>query len=487
MTGNSNTVPILIIGCGFGGIALAIALKKAGIDDFTILERASDVGGVWRDNTYPGAACDVVSRLYSLSGDQDYAWSRPFAPQGEILNYINGVVDRHGIRPHVRFETEVTHAAFDEAAGLWRVETAGGAVWETPFLVSAVGLFNTPNVPQIPGSDGFGGPQFHSAAWDHSVDLTGKRVAVVGNGASAVQFLPKIAPQAGSVTLFMRSPQYVLPRTTFPGTGAWDRRLQRFRGLRWLARLKIYLEFERFILRRLLFPDARLQGEAAFRSYLETAVPDPELRAKMTPDYPLGCKRLLVSDEWYDTLNRPNVDVVRTSIAAIGADGLRTEDGADYPADVLIYGTGFKPTEYLTPMRIEGRGGRALNDAWREGAEAYLGITISGFPNFFMMYGPNTNAIASIIFMLECQADYIVDCVRLLRRKRAKWLEIRADAQARFNEEMVRRLAKSVPAMAGCHTYFKMESGRITTQWPGYATEYRLRTRSVRTRDYVLA
>jgi cation diffusion facilitator CzcD-associated flavoprotein CzcO len=487
MSAREETIPILIVGCGFGGIAMAIALKNAGMGDFIILERAADVGGVWRDNSYPGAACDVVSRIYSLSYDQDYEWSTTFAPQPEILAYVKRVVERHGLRRHVRFNTTVASAHFDAAAALWRIETAGGERFAAPILISAVGLFNRLKIPDLPGRADFAGAQFHSAQWNHDFALAGKNVAVIGNGASAVQFVPKIAPQVARLFLFQRTPQYVLPKAIFPGTGEWDAWLQRRRFLRGLARLKIFLAFEKFVFRRKWLPSARLKGEAGFRRMLEAKIADPELRRKLTPDFPIGCKRQLVSNEWYDTLIRDNVELIDGPIEAVTHEGLRTRDGKLHRVDAIIYGTGFTPTEYLRPMRITGLDGRDLNQAWREGAEAFLGIAVAGFPNFFMLYGPNTNAITSIIYMLECQARYIVDCVRALDHRNAAFMQVRAAAQARFITEVQRRLAGTVQAMSNCDTYFKQANGRITTTWPGYAFEYRWRTRRMRPSDYEFA
>ena len=483
----ATATPVLIIGCGFGGIALAIALKQAGLNAFIILERASDVGGVWRDNSYPGAACDVVSRLYSFSYDQEYAWSTAFAPRDEIFDYIQRCVGRYGIRDHVRFGREVATAAFDPQAGSWTVVTVGGERFVAPVLISAVGLFNNPNVPHIAGRDQFKGVQFHSARWDHACKLAGKRVAVIGTGASAVQFVPKIAREVAQLYLFQRSPQYVMPKSIFPGTGKWDQWLGKHPSLRGLARLKIFFMFERFIWRRRWRPQLRLRAEAAFRKMLEAKVKDPVLRAKLTPNYPMGCKRQLVSDVWYDALVQPNVEVVDTAIERIEPDGVRTRDGQVRHVDAIIYGTGFTPTAFLTPMRITGLGGRDLNEAWREGAEAYLGLTVTGFPNFFMMYGPNTNAVSSIIYMLECQARYIVSAIRTLNRRGARFMNVHADRQRRFNEEAQARLATTIPARPDCFTYFKQPNGRITTQWPGYALEYRIRTHAVRTGDYEFA
>ncbi|MDB5410935.1 MAG: NAD(P)/FAD-dependent oxidoreductase [Rhodospirillales bacterium] len=475
---------IIIIGAGFGGIALAIALKKAGIESFTILERANGVGGVWRDNRYPGAACDVVSRLYSYSFDRAHEWSTVFAQQAEILAYIEGCAERHDLMGHIRFGVEVAGAAFGEANARWRVATAAGEVLEAQILVSAVGIFNRPMIPDIPGRATFAGAQFHSARWDRDIALAGKTVAVVGTGASAVQFVPKLAASAARLHVFQRSPQYVLPKTTFPGNSPWDAWLQRHKGLRWLARLKIFLTFERMLFRRQFFPQLREKGEQGFRNFLAGKIADPELRRKLTPEYPLGCKRLLVSNEWYDTLMQPHVEVVDTPIDSIVPEGIRTRDGAIRRVDAIVYGTGFRLTESVSQMRITGSGGRDLNEAWRDGAEAYLGITVAGFPNFFMLYGPHTNAASSIVFMLECQAGYILRCIRAMRHAKARTMTVREPAQRRFIDAVQARLSRSVPAQDNCLTYFKTASGRITTQWPGYATEYRWRTRRVRTGDY---
>ena len=477
-------VPILIIGCGFGGIATAIALTKAGMGEFTVLERAADVGGVWRDNSYPGAACDVVSRFYSFSFEQGYQWSGPFAPRDEIWDYTLGIVEKYGIRRHVTFNTEVASAAFDEAAGRWIVETTKGDRYITPILISAVGLFNRANLPNIPGRDSFKGESFHSSCWNHDYQLEGKTVAVIGNGASCVQFLPKIAPKVGKLHLFQRSPQYVMPKAIFPGNAPIDLWLGQKRGLRWLARLRVFLQFEHFIFRRLWNPGARLLGEAAFRKLLADKVKDPELREKLTPKYPMGCKRQLVSNEWYDAVTRPNVELVDTPIVRILPDGIETHDGQVRKVDAIIYGTGFTPTDFLQPMRMKGLGGKDLNDAWRHGAEAYLGITVTGFPNFFMLYGPNTNAPSSIIFMLECQARYIVDAIRTLGLRKARYMNARPDVQSAFNTKSQQRLSKTIAARADCNTYFKTAEGRITTNWAGFATEYRWLTQRVRPRDY---
>jgi cation diffusion facilitator CzcD-associated flavoprotein CzcO len=476
--------PIVIVGCGFGGIAMAIALKNEGINDFRIFERAADVGGVWRDNSYPGAACDVVSRLYSFSFEQGYPWSSPFAPRAEIFDYIKQCAAKYDVLRHVQFNTEVTSARFEDKAAIWHVRAHTGESFATQILISAVGLFKEPNIPAIPGRENFKGVQFHSARWRHDFDCAGKSVAVIGNGASAVQFVPEIAQEARKLLLFERTPQYVMPKRAFPGTSRLDAWLGKKRWLRSIARLKVYLTFESLPLRRQLFPMARLKGEAAYRAILTSKVRDPVLRKKLTPDYSLGCKRLLGSDLWLTTLLRPNVDVIDTPIARITSSGVETIDDAVHTVDAIVFGTGFRTTEHLVPIQITGLGGKDLGTEWSRGAEAYFGITVSGFPNFFMLYGPNTNTPTSVIFMLEREARYIVRCLRKLRSEQARYMNVRIDAQRRFNAEIQDRLSRSVAAMDSCHTYFKNEFGKLTVSWPGFATEYSWRTRRVRTKDY---
>jgi cation diffusion facilitator CzcD-associated flavoprotein CzcO len=472
---------IAIVGGGFAGIGLAIALRKAGIESFTLYERAADVGGVWRDNRYPGAACDVPSRFYSFSFEPDYPWSEAYGRQPEIWDYIKRCVARHGLAPKIRFGVNVLNADFDADARKWRLHTASGERIEADVFVSAVGVFNNPVEPEIDGRDSFAGPQFHSARWRHDVELAGKRVAVIGTGASAVQFVPAIASQVAQMHVFQRTPQYVMPRLVRDGQfgmASWlKRHWQRFR---------IFWTFETGNRRR--FSDKlTAQAEAVWRANMERKVRDPALRAKLTPSYRLGCKRVLQSNLWYDALTRDNVEVVDTTIAALTADGVRTTDGRERKADVVIYGTGFSPTEFLTPMRIAGLHGRTLAEAWRDGAEAYYGMTVAGFPNFFMLYGPNTNTATSILFMLEAQFRYIVRAIRLIAAKPGRAMNLRAEVMRRFNTEIQAQLARTVLTDANCHSYFRTASGKVTTNWPGYPAAYRWRTRRVRRADYELA
>ena len=483
MSRKINEFRIVIVGSGFGGIAMAIALKKAGFDSFSIIERSGDIGGVWRDNLYPGCACDVPSRLYSYSFEQDYDWSDGFAPQREIHDYLGKCADKYGVRPHVRFNTEIARADFDEASKVWTLRTTDGETIEADIFISAMGLFNRAELPPIPGRDNFQGESFHSSRWNHDYDLTGKSLAVIGTGASAIQFVPEIAKQVSQLQIFQRTPHYVMPkgaRSTQPSERTW---FQRHALGRLLERFTIFYNMEKGTRRR-SSPEMTAAAEQVFLKALERQVPDPTLRAKLTPDYHLGCKRVLRSNDWYPALQRSNAELVDTPITAIHGDGIETSDGKRRPVDAIIYGTGFTPTDFLSPVQLTGLKGLELNQAWRDGAEAYLGITVAGFPNFFMMYGPNTNLSGSIIFMLESQSRYIVRCLKALRRRRARAMNVSHDAQRRLNEEIQRRIGETVIMDDNCHSYFRTETGKVTTQWPGYLTEYRLKTGRVKAGDY---
>ena len=468
--------PVVIVGCGFGGVALGIGLKRAGIDDFVILERAADLGGVWRDNTYPGCACDVPSIYYSFSFEQDYPWSAWHAPWNEIHAYLRHCAGKYGLLPHIRFGVTTKGARFDAADATWRVETADGETIVASALVSATGIFGAPQLPAIPGIETFAGPWFHSSNWRHDVHLRGKRVAAIGVGASAIQYVPRVAEVAERLFVAQRTPQYVRARDEGPapddrrwyhGTTLWRRR----------ERQKMWASFEENFDNRNT-PDKRLAQEQEFRQYLEQQVPDPVLRAKLTPDYPLGCKRVLASNDFYPAMQRPNVELVTDSVAEITRDGFRTRDGRLREVDVIVYSTGFRPTEYLSSLRIEGLDGKALPEAWNGEPEAYLGATVCGFPNFFMLYGPNTNGSGSIVYMLEAEAQFVTSCLLETRRRGADTIQPTARAQRDFNEMLQRKLALMPVATPGCNSYFKTKTGKIATQWPARMSDYDQRARN---------
>jgi cation diffusion facilitator CzcD-associated flavoprotein CzcO/acetyl esterase/lipase len=464
---------VLIVGGGFGGVGMAIMLKRAGIDDFLILERGDGVGGVWRDNTYPGAACDVPSHVYSFSFEPNPDWSRSFASQDEIHAYLRRCAQKYGLATHLRCHAEVGEASFDEAAGLWRVRLRDGAELSARILITATGQLSNPAMPRIEGLDSFRGPAFHSSCWDHSVDLSGKRVAVIGTGASATQFVPAIAPKAGRLTVFQRSPGWTIPRPDKPYR-AWQKSL--FRAAPWIMRLYRGMIYTQYESRALAFTRAKWMLKVAagmpFRRMLARQVPDPALRARLTPNYPIGCKRILLSSEYLATFGRPNVELVTEGIARVTPDGIETADGTVHEADVIVYGTGFAATRFLAPMRIAGRGGIELNTAWADGAASYLGMSVPGFPNFFMLYGPNTNlGHNSIIYMLESQFAHVLRCLRALRQTGAAQLEVEAAPYRAFNAAIQARLTQS--AWAGCRSWYLDEQGRNTVNWPGFSLTYR--------------
>ena len=473
MTRGGPTVAIL--GAGAGGIAMGVALKRAGFD-FTIFEKSDGVGGTWRENTYPGAACDVPSHLYSYSFAPNPNWTRTFATQPEILAYLEDVADRFGVLPHVRTNTAIASAEWDDAAQLWTLTSRTGEIFTAHVLVSGLGMLNVPFVPDIPGLESFRGRAFHSSQWDHSRPLAGERVASIGTGASAIQYVPAIAGEVAHLDVFQRTPIWVSPRFDDEYTDAQKQRFSEKPLTAKRHRWQIFWTYQRASF-DVEHPFTQMQTEFA-RSYLNRKIEDAELRATLTPDFPVGCKRPLTSRTWYPALTRPNVSVVTTEITAITPTGIRTADGTLHEADTIIFGTGFRANEYLTTVEITGRDGRKLQDAWSAGAEAYLGLTVSGFPNFFMLYGPNTNGVNSILFMHEAQAHYIVRALRMLRRWRLGSLDVRPHVMRAYNDKVQAAMEGKVWT-AGCTNYFATSSGRIVTQLPYSAGEYWLRTRIV--------
>ncbi|WP_329238942.1 NAD(P)/FAD-dependent oxidoreductase [Actinoallomurus sp. NBC_01490] len=474
----SEPLSVVIVGAGFGGIGMAIRLERAGVRDVTVLEKAGDLGGTWRDNVYPGASCDIPSHLYSFSFERRRDWSRRYPPQEEILDYLRACAAKYGIEP--RFGTEVEEAAFDEERGLWRIRTTAGEELTARALVAACGQLNRPAYPDQPNA--FAGTAFHSSRWNHDYDLTGKRVAVIGTGASAIQFVPRVAERAAEVHVFQRTPPYVIEKADRP-YAPWERRLLRWLpALRTLSRANLYTRLEARGLAFVTAPRLMRLVERAFLRRLAEQVPDPDLRAALTPAYVMGCKRILLSDDYYAALRRPNVELVTTPIERLSERGVVTADGREYPADAVIYGTGFRTQAFVAPMTVRGLGGRTLEEAWRGGAEAYLGIAVNGFPNLFLLYGPNTNlGHNSIIYMLESQFNYIVGCVRALSR--ATYIDVRADVQNAFNEELQQRFRRTVWT-SGCRSWYMTAEGKMVNNWPGHTFAYRRATRRPDPRDF---
>jgi cation diffusion facilitator CzcD-associated flavoprotein CzcO len=468
---------IAIIGSGFGGLCMAMQLKRAGIDSFTILEKADRLGGTWRDNTYPGAACDSPSFVYCFSFEQKTDWSRKWAPQAEILAYIDHCARKYDLLPHVRFDTEVAGARFDAEAGVWRLRTATGETIDADVVVSGVGQLNRPSYPNIPGLDRFTGVTFHSARWNHGYDLRGRRVAVIGNAASAVQFVPQIAPLVERLFVFQRSPNWMIAKNDRV-YAEWEKRLfTRLPALarlyRWWLWLTYELRFPVFRQNRIL---SRVLASLSERNMREH-VADPTLQRLLVPDYPIGGKRILISDDYYDALGRDNVELVTTPIERVTEGAIVTRDGRSVDVDAIVVATGFESTSFLAPMRIEGRDGRPLDEVWKNGAEAYLGLVVAGFPNFFMLYGPNTNlGHNSILFMIECQVHYVLECLRALEAGNLASLDVRADVVERYNRRLQDRLSRSVWARTG-KSWYKRADGRITNNWSGTTVAYWWATR----------
>ncbi len=472
---------IIIVGAGFGGLGTAIELLDHGFDDLVILERAAEPGGVWRDNTYPNAACDVPSSLYSWSFAPNPRWERRYSGQADILRYINRVVDERGLRDRIRCGVEVVGAAYDESTATWTVTTAAGDALTADFLVTAVGQLSRPVIPEIAGAETFAGPAFHSAQWRHDVDLTGTRVAVLGTGASAIQFVPGIQPIAGEITVFQRSAPYVVPKPDRAYTRTHARAFTRFPRSQAFGRSLTWTMSEQLNKSLTGTNPMKKVLEAVWRVNLRTQVRDPQLRAKLKPDYPIGCKRLLFSNDWYAALASTNVEVVTEDVVEVLPHGVRTSDGRVHEVDVIIYGTGFAATEFLAPMRLTGAGGLALDQAWAEGARAYYGICLPGFPNLGIVYGPNTNlGGSSIINMMESQARFIRQLVQTAAQTGS--VAVRAATEERFDAEIQARIAASV--WGGCDSWYRDAAGRVTTNWPGTVVEYKARTATVDLDDF---
>jgi len=480
----SEDVRIAIIGAGFGGLGMAIQLTRHGEQDLVVLEKQADLGGCWHDNTYPGAACDVPSHLYSFSFEPCFDWSHRFARQHEIHAYLEHCADQYDVRRHIRFRTEVTAANFDEDTGRWQLQLADGGAITAGILITATGQLNRPAVPELPGLEDFRGRWFHSARWNHDFDPAGKDVAVVGTGASAIQFIPPLAKQARNLYVFQRSAPYVVPRPD-KAWKPWQRRLmQRFPVLQKLDRARIYAALEARVPGFTFLPFLMKVYAWRFHRLLRKQVRDPELRRKLTPDYPLGCKRVLLANDYYPALVRDHVEVIDTGIERVTEDSVIAADGRERKVDAIVFGTGFQATDFLSPIRITGRDGHSLNQAWRDGAEAYLGMTVHGFPNLFMLYGPNTNlGHSSVIYMLESQIHYILQCLDLIRSRELRYLEVRAEPQDRFNRQIQHRMERTV-WQQGCESWYKTADGRNTNNWPGFTFIYRRRTRHVQLDDY---
>ena len=474
-------VEVAIVGSGFSGLAMAIQCKQRGVASFAVLEKADRVGGTWRENTYPGAACDIPSHLYSFSFEPNPNWSRSFSAQPEILDYLERCADKYAVRPHIHFHAEVTAARWDGRA--WTLTCRDGRSVRARCLVLGNGALHVPGFPDIPGLADFRGPSFHSARWDHAVDLHGKRIAVIGTGASAVQFVPRIAPIVDKLHLFQRTPPWVVPKPDHPIGPAAHALYSRVPGLQRLVRAGLYWQHE---LRFLAFNNPRLMAvaEPLARRHLHQSVQDPALRAALTPRYRMGCKRILPSNDFYAAVTRANVELVTDPIERVEPTGVRTRDGQLREVDALVLGTGFRVNEYLSAIEVVGEHGRELSATWQQAPRTYLGITVAGFPNLFLLMGPNTGlGHNSMIFMIEAQARYAMQAVQAIRDNNLTALAVRPAVQDAFVESLATRYAGTVWA-SGCRSWYQSPDGRNAALWPGFTVDYWLRTRTLDLADY---
>ena len=476
---------VVVIGGGFSGLGVAIRLAGDGIDDVVVLERAEDVGGTWQANTYPGCACDIPSHLYSFSFAPNPDWANTYSRQPEIAAYLRGVAAEHGVRERVRTSCEVTGAHWDADAARWTVESTHGVI-RARVLVSAAGPLAEPRLPDVPGLDRFAGRVFHSARWDHGYDLTGKRVAVVGTGASAIQFVPEIAPLVERLYVLQRTPPWVIPHSARPITPRERRLFRAVPPAQKLLRGAIYAARELLVLGFAKRPDLMTLLERGARAHLRRQVPDPELRRLVTPEHLIGCKRILPSNRWYPALARDNVELVPEGLAAVTEHAAVTRSGRELAVDAIICGTGFHATDMPIARRLRGRDGRTLAEVWNGSPRAHLGTTVPGFPNLFLLLGPNTGlGHSSMIYMIESQLAYVAGAIRALRDRRLAALEVRPEAAAASSADVDAR-AQGTVWNTGCRSWYLDGTGRNAALWPDFTFAFRRRLRRFDPAEYLL-
>jgi cation diffusion facilitator CzcD-associated flavoprotein CzcO len=473
----ARDVPIAILGAGFGGLGMAIRLKQAGVEDFVVFERDSDVGGTWWANTYPGCQCDIPSHLYSYSFAPNPDWTRTYPLQEELKAYARATAERFGVMGHIRLNCAVASAQWDEEANRWRIDTDDGE-FTAGILIAAPGFLSEPSIPDLPGLATFTGQIFHTARWNHGHDLTGRRVAVLGTGASAIQTVPAIQPIVEHLSVFQRTPPWVMPHRDRPITDFERRMYRRFPVLQRLVRAGVYWSRE-LIVPGLTFEPRMMRAlQRIARRHMEHQVADPQLREKLTPGYVMGCKRILPSNDWYPALQQPNVEVVTAGIREIRPDGIVTADGAKHEVDTIVLATGFKVTDISLAHRIRDARGISMADHWQGSPQAYLGTSVAGYPNLFFVTGPNTGlGHNSLLFMIEAQLSYVIDALRQMRERGATRIEVRRDAQEAYNSYLQRRLVRSVWNTGGCASWYLDKTGRNTTIWPYFTWRYWQKTR----------
>lgn len=479
--GMTRSVKVAIVGGGFGGLCMAIKLREAGIDDFLLLEKAAEVGGTWRENNYPGCACDVQSHMYSYSFAANPDWSHRYSGWREIQSYILRTAEEYGMYGYTRFNAEVDAARFDEETALWTLHLKDGSHLICQHWVLASGPLHVPSIPAFPGLERFKGKVFHSSKWDHGYDLAGKKVVSVGTGASAIQYVPKIAPQVARLTVVQRTPGWIVPRDERAYSERTKKLFRRFPVLRKLHRARLYWSNESRVL-PIFHPRLAKLLEKGVKQFIRHQVKDPETARRLTPDYRLGCKRIMISNRYYPTFNRDNVELVTEGVKEIREHSIVFNDGSEREMDCLVLGTGFvvDPRIYMKDFEITGLGGRRLQDDWKNASEAYLGISVAGYPNLFQMVGPNTGlGHNSIIFMIECQAHYIIDAIRRLDIKGGDYVDVKRDVMDAFNEKLQKDVQGTVWQMGGCSSWYQQADGKNVAIWPYATWRYWMKTRRV--------
>lgn len=482
----TRVVEMAIVGAGFGGLAMAIRQVQAGNRDFLIIEKGSNVGGTWHENHYPGAACDVQSHMYSFSFAPKTDWSKRYAGWEEIYEYINNVTDQFELRPQIQFNTAVTGARFEESEARWYLSLSDGSTVIAKFFVLASGPLHVPQIPKIKGIENFKGKIFHSAQWAHDYDLSGKNVASIGTGGSAVQYLPEIAPEVKQLYVMQRTPAWVIPRDERRYLDLDKKLFEKFPVVRKIHRLRLYLSNESRVV-GMAAPQVMKQAQKLVELFIRYQVKDKAIAKKLTPDYILGCKRILISNRYYPTFNRPNVELVSEGIQEVRENSIVTKDGVERPLDCIIYGTGFitDPRIYMKNFPCKGLQGRDLMEDWKDGAEAYYGITTHGYPNMFQLVGPNTTlGHNSIIFMIEAQVHYIQQAIKLLNEQQADYMDVKANVQQAFNDRIQRKLQGTVWQKGGCVSWYQQDGGKNFALWPGYTWRYLIETRFPKVKAY---
>lgn len=481
----NSTYSQLVIGTGFAGLCAAIKLKQQGENNFVILERNSQLGGTWYDNRYPGAACDVESHLYSFSFEPNPNWSRQFSPQQEILAYMNATAAKYDLLKHIQFNIEVTQAFFDETTAIWTLQTQTNQQFSAPVIISCTGGLSQPAYPDIKGITSFKGTCFHTARWNQKFDYKNKTVAVIGTGASAIQVVPAITKETKKTLLFQRTPPWLLPKP--------DAQISRWRkwlynhipGWQLLHRKRLYWQHEVMALGFISHPVLLKLGSKLALRHLKKNVPDAALRKKLTPIYTMGCKRVLLSNDYYQAVSSENVELITEKILEINENGIRTADGRQINTDAIIMATGFQAAEQVSQFEVRGRNGLCLNNAWENGAEAYLGTTVSGFPNMFLVVGPNTGlGHSSMILMIEAQVQYIMEALKTIQQKKAKFIDLKPEVQKKYNQEIQEKLKRTVWQNGGCISWYQMQNGKNVTLWPGFTFSFMQRTRKFETDKY---